>query len=160
MPYPDTSGAALYVFPRQGGPHWRQGHAAANSSIVGTALELSGGAFKRQLELRYSGYMSRSQEVGFFNFCGLHQVQVKPDGLSGQCYWMWMEPDAKVGDADHWLRMASQQEKPDHVLKSVVALPPRLREVSELTPANGIKKEPYVWRSSSWSLMAYRPVVS
>ncbi|RYP86402.1 hypothetical protein DL770_004907 [Monosporascus sp. CRB-9-2] len=58
---------------------------------------------------------------------------------------MWMEPDPKVAEPDHWLRTASQQKKLDHVLKSVAALPPRLREIFELTPAGGIKKEHHIW---------------
>ncbi|KAI1385656.1 FAD/NAD(P)-binding domain-containing protein [Hypoxylon trugodes] len=113
------------------------------AAIVGQ-LELSGDAFKRQLELGHSGYLVRSQELGFFNFCGLHETN--PDGVSGKHYWMWMTPDPNVAEPDHWLQNASQQEKLDHVLKSVAPLPPQFREIFEQTPASGITEKPYIWR--------------
>lgn len=57
-----------------------------------------------------------------------------------------MQPDVDVEKPDHWLRTATQQEKLDHVLKLVSKMPPKFRELFELTPASGIKPEPHVWR--------------
>ncbi|KAK8051717.1 hypothetical protein PG993_003102 [Apiospora rasikravindrae] len=112
------------------------------AAIVGQ-LELPWDAFKRQIELGHSGYMSRSEAPRFFNLCGLHQAN--PDGISWQHYWIWMVPEAGIAEPGHWLRHVSQ-EKLDHVLASVAALPPRLREMFERTPASGIQEGPYIWR--------------
>lgn len=105
---------------------------------------MSGEAFKRQLALGHSAYIYSSPDLGFFNFAGLHHVY--PDGVSGRHYWMFMQPDARVADPGHWLQTASQQEKLDHVLQSVAKLPPKLQEIFQSTPVNGIKKEPHIWR--------------
>lgn len=113
------------------------------AAIVGE-LTLSGEAFKRQLSLGHSAYIFVSPDLGFWNFSGLHHVL--PDGVSGRYYWMFMQPDPNVANADHWLQTASQQGKLDHVLKSVAKLPPKFREIFELTPASGIRKEPHIWR--------------
>ncbi|KAL7911481.1 hypothetical protein GGI35DRAFT_442910 [Trichoderma velutinum] len=113
------------------------------AAIVGE-LTLSGEAFKRQLELGHSAYVYVSPDLGFWNFSGLHHVL--PDGTSGRHYWMLMQPDANVDKPDHWLRTATQQEKLDHVLKLVSKMPPKFRELFELTPASGVKPEPHVWR--------------
>ncbi|KFA78640.1 hypothetical protein S40288_09063 [Stachybotrys chartarum IBT 40288] len=111
--------------------------------IIGQ-LELSSEDFKRQLELAHSGYMSRSQEMGFHYFAGVHQGN--PDGNSGKHYWQWMKPDADIESPDHWLQAATQQEKLDHVLKEIAILPDRLCEIFDKTPVGGIKKEPHIWR--------------
>lgn len=113
------------------------------AAIVGE-LTLSGEAFKRQLALGHSPYIFVSPDLGFWNFSGLHHVL--PDGVSGRYYWMFMQPDSNVVNADHWLQTASQQDKLDHVLKSVAKLPPKFREIFELTSASGIRKEPHIWR--------------
>jgi FAD binding domain len=113
------------------------------AAIVGE-LTLSGEAFKRQLALAHSAYISMNPAQGFWNFGGLHHALA--DGVSGRHYWMFMQPDANVAKPDHWLQTASQQEKLDYVLKSVATLSPKLREIYELTPASGIKKEPHIWR--------------
>ena len=113
------------------------------AAIVGE-LTLSGEAFKRQLALGHSAYIFVSPDLGFWNFAGLHYVL--PDGVSGRHYWMLMQPDPNVADPDHWLQTASQQEKLDYVLKSVAKMPAKFREIFELTPASGIKKEPHIWR--------------
>jgi 2-polyprenyl-6-methoxyphenol hydroxylase-like FAD-dependent oxidoreductase len=112
------------------------------AAIVGE-LTLSGEAFKRQLALGHSAHIFASPDVGFSMFSGLHQVL--PGGVSGRHYWMLMRPDPDVALPDHWLQNASQQEKLDYVLKSVAKLPPKFREAFELTPADGIKKEPHIW---------------
>lgn len=107
-------------------------------------MTLSGDAFRRQLELGHSAYVYMSAALGFSNFSGLHHVL--PDGLSGRHYWMLMERDLDVDKPDHWLQTATQQEKLDHVLGLVAKIPPKFRELYELTPASGIKKEPHLWR--------------
>ncbi|KAI9746347.1 MAG: hypothetical protein M1818_000059 [Claussenomyces sp. TS43310] len=101
-------------------------------------------AFKRQLEVGHSAYIFVDPELGSYNFGGLHHVL--PDGVSGRHYWMFMQPDPKVAKPDHWVQTASQQEKLDHVLKSVAKLPPKFREIFESTPASGIKEERYISR--------------
>lgn len=113
------------------------------TAIVGE-LTLEGEAFKRQLALGHSMYVYVNPDLGFWNFSGLHHVL--PNGVSGRHYWMLMQPDTNVGDPNHWLQTASQQEKLDHVLKCVSKLPPKFREIFELTPASGIKKEVHIWR--------------
>lgn len=124
------------------------------SAIVGE-LTLSGDAMARQLELGHSAYNLIDPELGFIGFVGLHRVS--SDGKTGHFYWMFMQPTETESDADtseddtsssskHWLQTASQKEKLDHVLKTVGRLPPRLREIFELTPVEGVRKEAHVWR--------------
>ncbi|KAH8902857.1 FAD/NAD(P)-binding domain-containing protein [Coniochaeta sp. PMI_546] len=114
------------------------------TAIVGE-LTLSGEAFKRQLALGHSAYNLINPELGFIGFVGLHYAH--PDGQSGRFYWMFMQPDPNdVSHPQHWLQTASQQEKLDHVLKTVAGLPPKLREIFELTPAEGVRKDAHVWR--------------
>jgi len=113
------------------------------AAIVGE-VELSGDAFKRQLELGHSAYVYNSPALGFWNFSALHHVL--PDGVSGKYYWMWMQGDPKVAEPDHWLQTASQQEKLDHVVKEVAQMPAKIRELFESTPAEGIKKQSHIWR--------------
>ncbi|KAL9605855.1 MAG: hypothetical protein Q9179_000965 [Wetmoreana sp. 5 TL-2023] len=113
------------------------------AAIVGE-LTLSGEEFKRQLALGHSAYIFASPNLGFFNFCGLHHTL--PDGVSGRHYWMFMQGDPDIAKPDHWLRTASQQEKLEYVVKAVGNMPPKFRELFELTPASGIKKEPHIWR--------------
>lgn len=113
------------------------------AAIVGE-VTLEGGAFKRQLELGHSAYIYQSPQLGFMNFCGLHHAL--PNGISGKHYWMFMQPDTEIAKPDHWLQTATQQEKLDHVLKAASVMPPKFRELFELTPATGIKKEPHLWK--------------
>ena len=114
------------------------------TAIVGE-LTLSGEAFKRQLALGHSAYNLINPELGFIGFVGLHYVF--PDGASGRFFWMFMQPDPDdVSHPQHWLHTTSQQEKLDHVLKTVAKLPPKFREVFEMTPTDGVRKEPHVWR--------------
>ena len=113
-------------------------------AIVGE-LDISGEAFKRQLELGHSAYNLINPELGFIGFVGLHYVY--PDGQSGRYFWMFMQPDHyNVTDAQHWLQTSSQQEKLEHVRKTAAGLPPKLREIFELTPTEGVRKEPHIWR--------------
>ncbi len=113
------------------------------STIVGQ-LELSGEDFKRQLALGHSGYMMIRPDLGFIGFAGLHYVH--PDGLSARYYWNFMQTDHDVANPEHWLQTATQQQKLDHVLKSIHGLAPKFREIFELTRAEHIKKETHVWR--------------
>ena len=114
------------------------------TAIVGE-LSLSGEAFKRQLALGHSAYNLINPELGFIGFVGLHHVL--PDGASGRFFWMFMQPDSDdVSHPHHWLQTSSQRDKLDHVLKTVAKLPPKFREIFELTPASGVRKEPHVWR--------------
>ncbi|KOS18159.1 Salicylate hydroxylase [Escovopsis weberi] len=119
------------------------------TAIVGE-VSLSGEAFRRQLELGHSAYNLINPELGFIGFVGLHHAF--PDGNSGRFYWMFMQPrsddddDDDVSGALHWAHTSTQQEKRDHVLKATEGLAPRLREIFELTPVEGIKDEPHVWR--------------
>ncbi|RYP90387.1 hypothetical protein DL770_003471 [Monosporascus sp. CRB-9-2] len=113
------------------------------AAIVGE-VTLSGEAFKHQLELGHSAYIFVKPDLGFWNFGGLHHVL--PDGVSGRHYWMFMQRDPDVASPDHWLQTATQQEKLDHVMKAVAKLPPKFREIFELTPVGGIKKESHIWR--------------
>lgn len=113
------------------------------AAIVGE-VTLSGEAFRRQLALGHSAYIFASPDLGFFNFGGLHHAL--PDGVSGRHFWMFMQPDPDVAKPDHWLQTAPQQEKLDYVVKAVAKMPPKFREIFELTPASGIKKEPHIWR--------------
>ena len=113
------------------------------AAIVGQ-LTLSGDAFKRQLALGHSSYTLINPDLGFITFVGLHDVL--PDGGSGRFFWMMMRPDITIADPGHWLQGASKQEKLNHVLKAAEKLPPKFREIFELTPAEGIKEETHIWR--------------
>lgn len=113
------------------------------AAIVGE-VELSGEEFKRQLALGHSAYVYVSPDLGFWNFCALHHVL--PDGISGKHYWMFMQPDVRVAEPDHWLQTATQEEKLDHVMNAVAKMPPKFRELFELTPIEGVRKQPHVWR--------------
>jgi 2-polyprenyl-6-methoxyphenol hydroxylase-like FAD-dependent oxidoreductase len=101
-------------------------------------------AFQRQLALGHSAYVFINPAQGFAHFNGLHEVL--PGGRSGRHYWMFMQPDPTIEQADHWLRNATQQEKLDYVLKATTNMPPQFRELFELTPASGIKPEMHIWR--------------
>ena len=83
-------------------------------------------------------------DLGFIGFVGLHYVL--PDGLSGRYYWNFMQADSDVPNPDHWLQKASQQEKLDYSLKLKTNMPPKLREIFEMTPVGEIKPESYIWR--------------
>lgn len=114
------------------------------TAIVGE-LTLSGHAMGRQLGLGHSAYNLIDPELGFIGFVGLHRVS--PDGKTGHFYWMFMQPDqSDSSQPEHWLQTATQREKLDHVLSTVGRLPPRLREIFELTPVEGVRKEAHVWR--------------
>ncbi|KAJ8124210.1 hypothetical protein ONZ43_g6 [Nemania bipapillata] len=114
------------------------------ATIVGE-LELSGEAFRRQLALGHSGYMLIRPDLGFIGFAGLHYVL--PDGMSARYYWNFMQADHDIGKADdHWLHKASQQEKKDHILKSIQGLSPQFREIFEITGPEGIREETHIWR--------------
>ncbi|KAJ4419209.1 hypothetical protein N0V82_005116 [Gnomoniopsis sp. IMI 355080] len=113
------------------------------SAIVGE-VTLSGDAFKRQLSLGHSAYNLINPELGFIGFVGLHHTM--PEGTSGRFYWMFMQPDEDITKPDHWLQVASQQEKLDHVLKTVAPLASELREIFELTPTEGVRQDLHVWK--------------
>lgn len=113
-------------------------------AIVGE-VTLAGEAFKRQLALGHSAYNLIYPELGFIAFVGLHHSL--PDGKSGRYYWMFMQPDPDdVSHPDHWLQTSSQQEKLEYVRKATVGLDPKLGEIFHLTPLEGVRKEPHVWR--------------
>ena len=113
------------------------------AAIVGQ-LTLSGDEFKRQLALGHSSYTLIRPELGFITFVGLHDVS--PDGSSGRFFWMMMRPDPAITQPDHWLQTASKQQKYDHVMAAVAKMPPRFREIFELTPVDGMKEDTHIWR--------------
>ena len=113
------------------------------AAIVGQ-LTLSGDEFKRQLGLGHSSYTLIRPELGFITFVGLHDVA--DDGGSGRFFWMMMRPDPTITQPGHWLQTASKQEKHDHVLAAAAKLPPRFREIFELTPVDGMKEDTHIWR--------------
>jgi 2-polyprenyl-6-methoxyphenol hydroxylase-like FAD-dependent oxidoreductase len=113
-------------------------------AIIVGEVTLIGEDFRQQLELGHSGYNLMSSQKDFVSFNGLHKVL--PDGLSGRYFWIFMQPDAKIDEDDHWIRNASQKEKLDHVLKTVALLKPRFRRLFELTSSDGIKKEGHFFR--------------
>lgn len=121
-------------------------------------LELSGEAFKRQLALGHSGIMCLRPDLGFYSFVGIHYVH--PDGLSARYYWNLMEYDDGVDKPDHWLQTASPQQKLDHVLKTTEKLPPKLREIFEMTKPEEIRQDRHVWRDLEFeSLPAGRVIL-
>lgn len=124
-------------------PHDELLKAVPLAAIVGQ-LTLSGDAFKRQLALGHSSYTLINPDLGFITFVGLHDVL--PDGGSGRFFWMMMRPDITIAEPGHWLQTASQREKLEHVLKAAEKLPPKFREIFELTPVEGIKEDTHIWR--------------
>lgn len=112
-------------------------------AIVG-GVTLSGDEMKRQLALGHSAYSIINPALGFIVFVGLHRVAA--DGAAADFYWMIMRHDPTVGDPDHWLQHASPEEKHAHVARTVARLPPRFREIFDLTPVEGMRRRPHVWR--------------
>lgn len=113
-------------------------------AIIVGQVTLSGEDFRQQLELGHSGYNLMSSKKDFVSFNGLHKVL--PDGLSGRYFWIFMQPDAGIDKTDHWLQNASQQDKLDHVLKTVAPLKPQFRRLFELTSIDGIKEDGHFFR--------------
>ncbi|KAF2850030.1 FAD/NAD(P)-binding domain-containing protein [Plenodomus tracheiphilus IPT5] len=113
------------------------------SAIVGE-VTLSGDEFKRQLALGHSAYNLINPELGFIGFIGLHHAL--PDGASGKFYWMLMQPDSDIAKPDHWLHNSTEQQKLDHVLKTVSPLAPELQEIFRLTPVDGVRKDLHIWK--------------
>lgn len=113
-------------------------------TVIGE-LDLSGDAFRHQLELAHSAYNAVSTNPRFVTLNGLHYVH--PDGRSGRFYWNFMEEDETVDDPNHWMRTATPKQKHDYVMERVRAgLPTRLREAFELTPVDGIKDRFHLFR--------------
>lgn len=102
---------------------------------------------ERQLSLGHSCYIA-SPGASSRTFVGLQQVA--PDGQSGDFYWFHMEDDAGVGAPDHWLRTASRRDKLAYVKEALLArsFHPQLREVVEMTTADGIRDDEFVFRDS------------
>lgn len=109
-------------------------------------LTLSSPALIRQLQLSHSGYMSVRPDLGFITFTGLHYMS--PDGLSAKYYWNLMQVDPQIAASpdSYWLVNSTQQEKLDHVLKLTSKLPPKLREIFELTKPEEINEKTHIWR--------------
>lgn len=126
------------------------------AAIVGQ-LTLSGDEFKRQLALGHSSYTLIRPDLGFITFVGLHDVA--DDGSSGRFFWMMMRPDPTIAQPGHWLQTASKQEKHDHVLAAAAKLPPRFREIFELTPVDGMKEDTHIWRDLELSSLPAGRVV-
>ncbi|ETS83520.1 hypothetical protein PFICI_05396 [Pestalotiopsis fici W106-1] len=114
------------------------------ATIIGD-VKLSGAAMERQLSLGHSCYIA-SPGVSSRTFVGLQQVA--PDGQSGDFYWFHMEDDADVGTPGHWLRTASRKDKLAYVQKALAPFDPQLREIVELTTADGIRDDEFVFRDS------------
>lgn len=113
------------------------------AAVIGE-LTVSGEALKRQLALGHSSYTLINPHLGFVTFVGVHHVL--PGGDSAKYFWMIMRPDANVADPNHWLQTATQQEKYDYVSETVLKLEPKFREIFDMTPVEGIRKTPHVWR--------------
>ncbi|KAI4602810.1 hypothetical protein KJ359_008029 [Pestalotiopsis sp. 9143b] len=111
-------------------------------------VRLSGAAMERQLALGHSCYIA-SPGFSSRTFVGLQQVS--PDGKSGDYYWFHMEDDAGVGKPGHWLQTASREDKLAYVRKALAPFDPQLREIVELTTADGIRDEEFVYRDSEIS---------
>ncbi|KIL88414.1 fad binding domain protein [Fusarium avenaceum] len=113
-------------------------------AIVGE-VTLCGEDFEHQLTLGHSAYNLINPELGFIAFIGLHHAF--PDGKSGRYYWMFMQPDPNdVSHPNHWLQTSTPQEKLEYVRKATVGLDPQLSKIFHLTPVEGVRKEPHVWR--------------
>lgn len=113
------------------------------AAIVGE-LKLSGEAFHRQLQLSHGSYSLIDSEKGYLTFCSLHDVA--PDGKSARYYWIMSRSDPTIADPDHWLHKATQQEKLDHAREVMSNREPKFREIFDLTPVEGVKKETHIWR--------------
>ncbi|KAK7177575.1 FAD binding domain protein [Paraphaeosphaeria sporulosa] len=97
---------------------FKDGSSARGDIVVGadgvhspSELDLTGDAFKRQLELGHCAYNLINPELGFIGFVGVHYVF--PDGQGGRLYWMFMQPDTadiEITDATHWLQTRSEEE--------------------------------------------------
>ncbi|PKK43459.1 hypothetical protein CI102_11825 [Trichoderma harzianum] len=126
------------------------------AAIVGE-LKLSGEAFKRQLQLSHGSYSLIDSEKGYLTFCSLHDVA--PDGKSARYYWIMSRSDPTIADPDHWLHKATQQEKLDHAREVMSNREPKFREIFDLTPVEGVKKETHIWRDLELSSLPAGRVV-
>jgi hypothetical protein len=104
---------------------------------------------ERQLSLGHSCWVAMTPGLQARLFVGLQNVA--EDGKSGDYYWFHMEDDENAGRPDHWLHMASQEEKLAHVKKSMSTLEPRLREIIDLTSAANIKDVQFIYRDAELS---------
>ncbi|KAK9776811.1 hypothetical protein AB5N19_10689 [Seiridium cardinale] len=118
------------------------------ATIIGE-IELSGQDMERQLSLGHSCWLATTPNFTHRLFVGLQQVS--PDGRSGQYYWFFMQNDDKVGQPGHWLNTASREEKLAYVKKHTSSLDPKLREIVEATPVQGIKDMPFIYRDAELS---------
>ena len=57
-----------------------------------------------------------------------------------------MRPDPDIAKPDHWLQIATKQQKHDHVMAAIAKMPPRFRKIFEITPFDGMKKDTHIWR--------------
>ncbi|KAI0132804.1 hypothetical protein BJ170DRAFT_680681 [Xylariales sp. AK1849] len=118
------------------------------ATIIGETC-LSRTAMERQLNLGHSAYAALPPDFSYWLFTGLDQA--RPDGKSGDYYWFFMMADPKVGEPDHWLRTASQDEKLAYVKMKTASLEPKFREVIEQTPVSGIQDTPFIYRDGEIS---------
>lgn len=88
--------------------------------------------------------------MNYVLWVGLNKVN---EDLTGDYYWHvgWEDPD--VAKPDHWLKHASKKEKYDRALEVTADLEPRLRELIELTPVDGVlPKQMVLWDAEITSL--------
>ncbi|KAI0475533.1 putative monooxygenase [Xylariaceae sp. FL0804] len=102
---------------------------------LGGQVTLSGAALERQLALGHSAYGVVCPGLGGMMFVGLDKIN---DDYSGDYFWFLNTPNA-IGP-DGWLETASQSAKRDLALKYAEGLEPRLREIIQLTPLEGINE--------------------
>ena len=110
--------------------------------MINGELQLTGDAFKRQLELGNSAYVAGGE--GFHLYVGLSSVF--SDASGGNYYWFLNVYDPQAINEPYWTASASKREMLDYALEKTKALHPRFGEIVRLTSEEGILARPIVFR--------------
>ncbi|KAH8660385.1 hypothetical protein BX600DRAFT_499565 [Xylariales sp. PMI_506] len=115
-------------------------------AYISGETEVSGDALERQLELGHSAYIATGPNQDYFLFVGLGHVT--PDGHTGSYYWGFIQKQGSIEELKSWIATASQEERLEFIKNTTSSLDPKLKEIIELTPASGIKKESAQFRDA------------
>ncbi|KAI0154586.1 FAD/NAD(P)-binding domain-containing protein [Xylariaceae sp. FL1272] len=124
-----------------GRPNQEMLHLNKLASIWGETT-VSGDLLERQLSLGHSAYVSTSMDYAYSFFVGLKKVN---EDFSADYYWYIAWPDETVGQPGHWSNTATKADKHKRLHEILDRIDPKLRELFERTPVDGIL--PGVWLS-------------
>lgn len=96
--------------------------------MVNGEVQLTGDAFKRQLELGNSGYIAGAE--GFHLFVGVGTLS--HDATAGNYYWFLDVFDPEASHEPYWTASASKAEMLAYAIDKVRGLHPRFAEIVHL----------------------------